>query len=87
MPGPNWCRGAGAVQDRCADDVEKCVLSALPGVKLTHAARCRQRSGPSRQLLFRLEARGPLYERMLKAQSMMLYVPSGIVTSRWNLSR
>jgi type VI secretion system protein ImpJ len=27
---------------------------------------------------FAVEARGPLYERMLKAQSMMIYVPGGV---------
>lgn len=60
------------------DDVEKCVLSALPGVKLTHAAQVPAaipvRPGSH---YFALEPRGPLYERMLKAQSVMLYVPTG----------
>lgn len=61
------------------DDVEKCVLSALPGVKLTHAAQVPA-AIPVRpgSYYFALEARGPLYERMLKAQSIMIYVPSGI---------
>ena len=61
------------------DDVEKCVLSALPGVKLTHAvqvpAAIPVRPGSH---YFALEPRGPLYERMLKAQSMMIYVPAGV---------
>ena len=61
------------------DDVDKCVLSALPGVKLTHAAQVPAaipvRSGCQ---YFALEPRGPLYERMLKSQSLMIYVPSGL---------
>ena len=61
------------------DDVEKCVLSALPGVKLTHAAQVPA-AIPVRpgSYYFAVEARGPLYERMLKAQSLMIYVPAGI---------
>ncbi|PJJ96259.1 type VI secretion system baseplate subunit TssK [Lysobacteraceae bacterium NML03-0222] len=61
------------------DDVEKCVLSALPGVKLNHApqvpAAIPVRPGSS---YFELDARGPLYERMLKSQSISIYVPTGI---------
>lgn len=61
------------------DDVEKCVLSALPGVKLIHAAQVPAaipvRPGSH---YFAVEARGPLYERMLKSQSLMIYVPSGV---------
>lgn len=61
------------------DDVEKAVLSALPGVKLTHAAQVPA-AIPVRpgSLYFAIEPRGPLYERMLKAQSLMIYVPAGI---------
>ncbi|WP_058834882.1 type VI secretion system baseplate subunit TssK [Luteimonas abyssi] len=61
------------------DDVEKCVLSALPGVKLTHAAQVPA-AIPVRpgSYYFSVEARGPLYERLIKAQSMMIYVPAGI---------
>lgn len=61
------------------DDVEKAVLSALPGVHLSHApqipAAIPVRPGST---YFAIEARGPLYERMLKSQSIMIYVPSGI---------
>ena len=61
------------------DDVEKCVLSALPGVKLTHVAQVPAAIPvrPGSQY-FALEPRGPLYERMLKAQSAMIYVPAGV---------
>lgn len=68
------------------DDVEKCVLSALPGVKLMHAAQIPSaipvRPGSH---YFSIEPRGPLYERMLKAQSMMLYVPSGLADLKLEL--
>lgn len=61
------------------DDVEKCVLSALPGVKLTHAgqvpAAIPVRPG---SYYFAVEPRGPLYERMIKSQSLMIYVPAGV---------
>ncbi|MDI3263334.1 MAG: type VI secretion system baseplate subunit TssK [Fulvimonas sp.] len=61
------------------DDVEKAVLSALPGVGLSHApqipAAIPVRPGST---YFAIEARGPLYERMLKSQSIMIYVPAGI---------
>lgn len=61
------------------DDVEKCVLSALPGVKLTHApqvpAAIPVRPGCQ---YFAIEPRGPLYERMLASQSLTIYVPSGL---------
>lgn len=58
------------------DDVEKLVLSAMSGVRLTHA---QQVPGaiPVRPgaCYFALDAHGPLYERMLKAQSIMIYAP------------
>lgn len=58
------------------DDVEKLVLSAMSGVRLTHApqvpAPIPVRPGA---IYFALDAHGPLYERMLKAQSVMIYAP------------
>lgn len=58
------------------DDVEKLVLSAMSGVRLTHAAQVPApipvRPGAC---YFALDAHGPLYERMLKAQSVMIYTP------------
>lgn len=68
------------------DDVEKCVLSALPGVKLTHAAQVPAaipvRPGSH---YFELDARSALYERMLKSQSLMIYVPAGITDLKMEL--
>lgn len=59
------------------DDVEKIVVSALPGVRLVAApqvpAAIPVRPG---SYYFALEPRGPLYERMVKAQSIVIYVPS-----------
>ncbi len=68
------------------DDVEKLVLSAMSGVPITHApqvpAAIPVRSGA---YYFALEPRGPLYERMLQAQTISLYVPSGIHDLRLEL--
>lgn len=61
------------------DDVDKLVLSAMPGVRLVHTpqvpAAVPVRPGT---YYFSLEARGNLYERMLQAQALTLYAPSGI---------
>jgi type VI secretion system protein ImpJ len=58
------------------DDVEKLVLSAMSGVRLTHAAQIPApipvRPGAC---YFALDPHGSLYERMLKAQSAMIYAP------------
>jgi len=61
------------------DDVEKLVLSAMGGVRLTHAAQVPT-AIPVRPgaYYFALESRGSLYERMLQAQTIALYVPTGI---------
>ena len=61
------------------DDVDKCVLSALPGVKLSHVTQVPAAIPirPGNQY-FALEPRGPLYERMLKSGSITIYVPAGL---------
>ncbi len=61
------------------DDVDKLVLSAMPGVKLVHAPQVPA-AIPVRPgcYYFSLEPRGNLYERMLQAQAMTIYVPSGL---------
>ena len=61
------------------DDVEKCVLSAMPGVKLSHAPQVPA-AIPVRPdtYYFAIDNRGALYEQMLKAQSIAVYVPAGI---------
>ena len=68
------------------DDVEKLVLSAMAGVRLTHApqvpAAIPVRPGT---YYFQLENRGPLYERMLQARAMSIYVPAGIEDVRLEL--
>jgi type VI secretion system protein ImpJ len=60
------------------DDVDKLVLSAMPGVRLVHApqvpAAIPVRPG---SYYFTLEPRGALYERMLQAQAVSIYVPQG----------
>jgi type VI secretion system protein ImpJ len=61
------------------EDVDKFVLSAMPGVKLVHAPQVPA-AMPVRPdtCYFTLEAKGVLYENMLKAQAISIYVPTGI---------
>jgi type VI secretion system protein ImpJ len=61
------------------DDVDKFVLSAMPGVKLAHAPQVPA-ALPVRPdtYYFVLENRGALYEAMLKAQAISIYVPAGM---------
>ncbi|MYM36137.1 type VI secretion system baseplate subunit TssK [Duganella sp. FT94W] len=68
------------------DDVEKCVLSAMPGVKLAHAPQVPAAIPVQPDTYyFALEGKGMLYEQMLKAQSISIYVPAGIRDLRLNL--
>lgn len=68
------------------DDVEKLVLSAMPGVRLIHApqvpAAVPVRPG---SYYFSLEPRGTLYERMLQAHAMTVYAPTGLPDLRLEL--
>jgi len=68
------------------DDVDKLVLSAMPGVRLIHApqvpAAVPVRPG---SYYFTLEPRGALYERMIQAQAITIYVPSGMNDLRMEL--
>jgi type VI secretion system protein ImpJ len=61
------------------DDAEKLVLSAMPGVQLAYApqvpAAIPVKPGAC---YFALQNRGALYDRMLQAQSIAIYAPSGI---------
>jgi type VI secretion system protein ImpJ len=68
------------------EDVDKCVLSALPGVKLVHAPQVPA-AIPVRPdtYYFMLENRGALYDAMLKAQAISVYVPNGIRELRLEL--
>ncbi|HSD36576.1 MAG TPA: type VI secretion system baseplate subunit TssK [Rhodocyclaceae bacterium] len=60
------------------DDVEKLVLSAMPGIKLMAApqvpAAIPVRPG---SYYFSVEPHGPIFDRMMQAQSLAIYVPSG----------
>ncbi len=62
-----------------ADDVEKMVLSAVAGVRLTHAPQVPV-AIPVRpgHYYFAIEPRGPLYERMLQSRSITVYAPAGL---------
>jgi type VI secretion system protein ImpJ len=61
------------------EDVDKLVLSAMPGVRLVHAPQVPS-AVPVRPdtYYFVLENRGVLYDSMLKAQAISIYVPNGI---------
>ena len=61
------------------DDVDKLVLSAMPGVRLVYTPQVPP-AVPVRPgaCYFALESRSGLYDRMLQAQSAMIYTPSGI---------
>jgi type VI secretion system protein ImpJ len=60
------------------DDVDKLVLSAMPGIKLMAAPQVPA-AIPVRPgcYYFSIEPHGPIYERMLQAQSIAIYIPSG----------
>jgi type VI secretion system protein ImpJ len=61
------------------EDVDKFVLSAMPGVRLVHAPQVPT-AIPVRPdtYYFALENKGALYENMLKAQAISIYVPTGM---------
>ena len=61
------------------DDVEKFVLSAMPGVRLTHSPQVPTALPVKPDTYyFALDPKGAMYERMLQAQSISIYVPSGV---------
>jgi type VI secretion system protein ImpJ len=61
------------------DDVEKFVLSAMPGVRLVHSPQVPAALPVKPDTYyFSIDGKGPLYERMLQAQSLSIYAPSGI---------
>ncbi len=61
------------------DDVEKLVLSAMPGVQLVYTPQVPP-AVPVKPgaCYFTLQTRGSLYDRMLQARSIAIYAPSGI---------
>ncbi|KAB0642786.1 type VI secretion system baseplate subunit TssK [Burkholderia latens] len=68
------------------DDVDKLVLSAMPGVRLSYTPQVPP-AIPVRPgaCYFQLDSRGALYERMLQAQSAMIYAPTGINDLKFEL--
>jgi len=68
------------------DDVEKFVLSALPGVRLQYTPQLPA-AVPVRPdtCYFLMEAKGQMYERMIKSQSISIYVPAGMKELRLEL--
>ena len=68
------------------DDVDKFVLAAMPGVRLQHAPQVPA-AVPVRPdtVYFLVEAKGQMYERMLQAQSVSVYVPASMTDLRLEL--
>jgi type VI secretion system protein ImpJ len=68
------------------DDVEKFVLSAMPGVRLSHAPQVPP-AVPVRPdaVYFTIEPKGQMYERMLQAQSISIYVPGSMADTQLDL--
>lgn len=68
------------------DDVEKILNSALPGVRLTHAAQTPS-AIPVRvgNHYFSMEPQGQIFERMMKARSICIYVPQTLLELKLEL--
>lgn len=68
------------------DDVEKILHSALPGVRLVHAAQTPS-AIPVRvgNHYFALEPQGQIFERMIKARSICIYVPQALLGMKLEL--
>jgi type VI secretion system protein ImpJ len=61
------------------DDVEKFVLSAMPGVRLVYTPQVPAALPVKPDThYFSVDSKSALYERMLQAQSLSIYAPSGI---------
>ena len=68
------------------DDVEKILNSALPGARLVHAAQTPA-AMPVRvgNHYFAVEPQGQIFERMLKARSICIYVPQTLLELKLEL--
>lgn len=68
------------------DDVEKILNSALPGVRLTHAPQTPS-ALPVRvgNHYFALEPQGQIFDRMMKAHSICIYVPQALLELKLEL--
>jgi type VI secretion system protein ImpJ len=68
------------------DDVDKFVLSAMPGVRITHSPQVPSALPVKPDTYyFSVDSNGPLYERMLQAQSLSIYTPAGVKNLRLEL--
>jgi len=68
------------------DDIERIIGLALPGIELVHMAQVPAEV-PVRPntYYFSIESKGALYDNMLKAQAIAIYVPTGIKGLRLEL--
>jgi type VI secretion system protein ImpJ len=61
------------------ENIETLIMSALPGIGLLHMPQVPAAiPARPRTVYFHIENKGALYENMLKAQSIGIYVPDGI---------
>jgi type VI secretion system protein ImpJ len=61
------------------DDVERCVQFAMQGVKLSYAPRLPAAvAAQPGACYFALDSTGTLYEQMISAEAISIYVPAGI---------
>ncbi len=68
------------------DDVDKFVLSAMPGVRIVHSPQVPAALPVKPDTYyFAVDNKGPLYERMLQAQSLSIYAPAGVKNLRLEL--
>ena len=68
------------------DDVDKFVLSAMPGVRITHSPQVPSALPVKPDTYyFAVDNKGPLYDRMLQAQSLSIYTPTGVRNLRLEL--
>jgi type VI secretion system protein ImpJ len=68
------------------DDVEKILHSALPGIRLVHATQTPS-AIPVRvgNHYFALEPQGQIFERMIKARSVCIYLPQALLGMKLEL--
>ncbi len=61
-----------------SDDVEKMVMSAMPGIQLKYLAQIpAEISIKPSYVYFEMDKKNYLYERMLKSKNLNLYIPGG----------
>jgi type VI secretion system protein ImpJ len=68
------------------DDVDNSCCRPCRACACSTRRRCRPPCRCARRVYFSIEAKGQMYERMLQAQSISIYVPAAYATCNWNWS-